>query len=120
VRLFLDQMFRVELAERLRAFDHDVRRADEVGLSRSDDAAILAQAIFEQRILVTLDGHFGDWAILPLATHSGVIRVKANPTSTENVLQVLLPLLAGRAQAQFKNHLAIVSRGRVGWIRTGA
>lgn len=118
MRLFLDQMFRVELAERLRAQGHDVVRAGEVGLSRADDADVLAQAIAQQRVLVTLDGHFGDWAILPLASHSGVIRVKVNPTTTENVLRVLTPLLSGRTEAQFQNQLVIASPGRARWIRT--
>jgi hypothetical protein len=52
VRLFLDQMFRLELAERLRARGHDVVRASEAGLSRADDADILAHAISQQRVQV--------------------------------------------------------------------
>ncbi len=87
-------MFRVELAEPLRVLGHDVVRAGEIGLSRSDDADILAQAIADQRTLVTLDGHFGDWAVLPLQAHLGVIRVKVHPTSTENGLRVLKSLFA--------------------------
>ena len=118
MRLFLDQMFRVELAEQLRSLGHDVVRAGEVGLSRADDADILAQAITQNRILVTLDGHFGDWAVLPLAAHPGVIRVKVRPTSTANVLQVLAPLFAGCDPAQFSNHLVIASPSRVRWIGT--
>lgn len=119
MRLFLDQMFRVELAEHLRALGHDVLRASAVGLDRADDADILARAIAQDRVLVTLDGHFGDWAILPLAAHSGVIRVKAHPTTTEKVVQVLLPLLASRTGTEFRNHLVIVSARRARWIRTG-
>lgn len=119
MRLFLDQMFRVELADHLRVLGHDVRRACEVGLSRADDADILAQTVAEQRTLITLDGHFGDWAILPLTTHSGVIRVKVHPATTENLLRVLVPLLAGGSEARFQNHLVIASLVRVRWIRTG-
>lgn len=118
--LFLDQMFRVELAERLRALGHNVVRASETGLSRADDADILARAIGERRILVTLNGHFGDWAVLPLRTHPGVIRIKVNPTTTENVLRVLAPLLAGRTPGQFADHLVIASPTRVRWVRTAA
>jgi len=33
----------------------------------------------EGRLLGTLDEHFGDWAILPLSAHPGVIRIKASP-----------------------------------------
>ena len=118
MRLFLDQMFRVELAEQLRRLGHDVVRASEVGLSRADDADLLAQATADQRILVTLDGHFGDWAVLPLEEHPGVIRVKVHPTSTENVLRVLELLFAGSQPAQFPNHLVIASPSRVRWIAT--
>lgn len=118
MRLFPDQMFRVELAARWRALGHDVVRASEVGLSRADDAEILAQAIAQQRSLITLDEHFGDWAVLPLRTHPGVIRVKVHPTSTENVLRVLAPLLTGRAPEQFADRLVIVSPARVRWIGT--
>jgi hypothetical protein len=76
------------------------------------------RAVQEQRTLVTLDGHFGDWVVLPLSQHFGVIRVEAHPTSTENVAKVLLPLLADHTQAEFRNRLVIVSLGRVRWIRT--
>jgi len=118
VRLFLDQMFRVELAEQLHELGHDVVRASEAGLSRADDADILAEAVAEHRILVTLDGHFGDWAVLPLSAHPGVIRVKVHPANTENVLRVLEPLFVRSESAQFTNHLVIASPMRVRWICT--
>ena len=111
-------MFRVELAEQLRVLGHDVVRASEVGLSRADDADILAQAISAKRILVTLDGHFGDWAILPLRAHPGVIRVKVHPPSTENVIRVLGPLFAASEPGRFPNHLVIASPTSVRWIGT--
>jgi predicted nuclease of predicted toxin-antitoxin system len=119
VRLFLDQMFRVELAEELRAAGHNVVRASEAGLGRADDSEILSQAIAQKRVLVTLDAHFGDWAVLPLEAQSGVIRVKVNPTTTANVLKVLRALLAGRREDDFANHLVIASTSRARWIRTG-
>jgi len=111
-------MFRVELAQQLGAAGHDVVRAAQHGLDRADDPEILSQAISQQRVLITLDAHFGDWAILPLAAHGGVIRVKVNPTTTANVLRVLTPLLAGRREQDFANHLVIASPSRVRWILT--
>jgi predicted nuclease of predicted toxin-antitoxin system len=39
------------------------------------DAAILAQAHREERILVTLDKDFGELAIVRLIPHSGIIRL---------------------------------------------
>jgi predicted nuclease of predicted toxin-antitoxin system len=111
-------MLRVELASLLRDAGHDVVRASETGQARADDALILERAVQDERTLVTLDGHFGDWAVLPLSEHFGVIRVKAHPTSTDRVAKVLLPLLANHSQADFRNKLVIVSLSRVRWIQT--
>jgi len=111
-------MLRTEFAVQLRAHGHDVVRAAEVGQDRADDALILERAMRDGRVLVTLDEHFGDWAVLPLSAHNGVIRVKAHPPTVENVAALLLPLLAGRTDADFVNRLVIVSPHRVRWIRT--
>ena len=66
-RLYLDQMLRHEVAQALRDEGHDVLRATEVGQARADDNQILQKAISENRVLITLDEHFGDWVILPLS-----------------------------------------------------
>ncbi len=42
----------------------------------------------ENRILVTLDEHFGDRVILQLSRHPGVIQVRVNPTTTKNIIRV--------------------------------
>jgi predicted nuclease of predicted toxin-antitoxin system len=117
-RIYLDQMFRVEVAQALRAAGYDVMRASEVGQSRADDRQILKKAIQEERVLVTLDEHFGDWVVLPLRRHPGVLRLKVNPTTSRNVLQLLLPFLKSHALAEFKDHLVIISPKRVKWVRT--
>ena len=114
----MDQCLRSELAELLRLRGHDVVRAAEAGQARADDALILERAVREERTLVTLDEHFGDWVVLPLSRHFGVIRVKAHPPTTENVAVLLSPLVASRAQADFENRLVIVSPKRIRWIRT--
>ena len=112
-------MLRVDLADFLRGRGHDVVRASESGHERADDAAILEKAIQQNRILITIDKHFGDWVVLPLSQHCGVIRVEAVPTSTENVAKVLLPLLKGKDHPDFRNRLVIASSTRARWIDTG-
>jgi len=57
-RLYLDQMFRVHVADALRTAGYNVMRASEVGQARADDDRILQQAIAENRILITLDEHY--------------------------------------------------------------
>jgi hypothetical protein len=43
-RIYLDQMFRVDIAVSLRKEGHDVIRASEVGQDRADDSEILKKA----------------------------------------------------------------------------
>lgn len=118
LRLYLDQMLRLDVAQALRGEGHDVIRASEVGQARSDDYEILRKAIAENRILVTLDEHFGDWVILPLSKHPGVIRLKVHPTTSENAIKLLLPFLGLHSSEQFKNYLVIFSPMRAKWVHT--
>ncbi|MFC1859861.1 DUF5615 family PIN-like protein [Thermodesulfobacteriota bacterium] len=118
LRLYLDQMLRLDVAQALRDEGHDVVRASEVGQARADDQQILQKAINENRILVTLDEHFGDWVILPLSKHTGVIRLKVNPTTSSNIIKLLTPFLRIHSSRQFKNHLVILSQTREKWVHT--
>jgi predicted nuclease of predicted toxin-antitoxin system len=118
LRLYVDQMLRLAVAQALRNEGHDVVRASEVGQARADDAEILERAISEDRILVTLDEHFGDWVVLPLSKHPGVIRLKIDPTTSKNAIALLIPFLRLHTSAQFRNHLVIVSPKRAKWILT--
>lgn len=53
MRLYLDQMFHLRVANALRTEGYDVLRASDVGQARSDDEDILRKAILDNRILVT-------------------------------------------------------------------
>ncbi len=118
LKIYLDQMLRLDVAQALRGEGHDVIRASEVGQARADDYEILQKAITENRILVTLDEHFGDWVILPLSKHPGVIRLKINPTTSKNATNLLTPFLRLHSSGQFKNHLVILSSKRAKWVHT--
>jgi len=102
----------------LRTEGHDVLRAVEVGQDRADDHQILQRAISDDRILVTLDEHFGNWAILPLKEHRGVIRLKIHPATHQNAIRILIPFLKKHTQRDFINQLIILSRRKSRWVRT--
>ncbi len=117
-RILLDQMLDKGVAIALRECGHDVVRADAIGLAMADDDEILAQAVLDDRILITLDEHFGDWAVLPLNHHSGVIRVKAVPAITSVILALLLPFFKVHENADFDDQLVIIRKNGVRWIHT--
>jgi len=93
---------RIDVAEALRREGHDVVRASEVGQERADDSEILERAKSEERILITFDEHFGNWVVLPIKKHFGVIRLKISPTTSANTINLLVPFLKNRTQDQFK------------------
>lgn len=117
-RLYLDQMFNQDIAQALGQEGYNVIRASEIGQDRADDKEILDRAVSENRILITLDQHFGDWVVLPLSHHPGVIRLKINPTTSKNVLELLVPFLRHQSPSQFKDRLVILSQQKVKWIAT--
>lgn len=116
--LLLDQMIDQYVSAELKKAGHDVVRVREVGLATADDYEILEKAIADNRILITLDEHFGDWTVLPLKKHPGVIRIKANPTTSMNVLDVLLPFIENNSNRDFRSKLVIISKKGNRWIRT--
>lgn len=118
MRLYLDQMLRVELAQMLQSAGHDVLRAAEAGQERADDSRVIERAISEGRTLITLDDDFGNPTVVPLRCHPGVIRLKIHPTTVANAASLLLPFLAKHPQADLANQLVIITRARVRWIRT--
>lgn len=118
MNLLLDQMLDEDVATALQAEGHNVLRVSAFDMKEAEDDEILNKAIETSRILVTLDEHFGDWAILPISHHPGVIRVKADPTSTNVVLAIVLPFLKQHATASLVDHLVIVKPRHVRWIKT--
>ena len=120
LRLFLDQCLRIEVAQALRGEGHDVVRASEVGQARADDFEILQRSVSDNRTLITLDEHFGNWVVLPLREHCGVIRLKISPTTFANAINLLIPFLKAHTQAQFQNNLVLLSSKRARWIYTGS
>ncbi len=59
MRFLVDQCLAVELASHLAAAGHDAVHVATYGLSRADDAEILARAATEGRVLVSADTDFG-------------------------------------------------------------
>ena len=118
MQLYLDQMLHADLATLLQHRGHDVIRASEIGQARADDQQVLDRATRAGRTLVTLDKDFGDWVVLPLNRHAGVIRVKIHPPLATSISEVLLPFLAAHRQEQFRNYLIILSSTSVRWINT--
>jgi len=117
-KLLLDQMIDAQVALALERQGWDVVRVAELGLATADDNQILAMAISQNRVLVTLDEHFGDWAVLPLESHPGVVRLKVSPTTSPNILALLFFFLNEHKERSYADHLVIVKPSSTRWVRT--
>lgn len=118
-RFLLDQMLDADVAEALNQQGFPALRVSALGMARSADHEILATAIKQDWVLITLDDDFGDWAVLPLQHHPGVVRIKANPATTQNILSVLLPFLQKHGDGTFKDTLVIVSERSIRRVHSG-
>ena len=111
-------MFDRSVRDVLREQGYDVIAVSEIDMATADDAEIMQWAIKNGRTVVTLDDHFGDWSILPLTNHPGVIRLKVNPTTSNNILNLLIPFLEQNSGRDFSNCLVIVRTTGIRWITT--
>lgn len=78
MRFLIDRCAGRRLAAWLRAAGHDVVEARQLG-SDPGDAALLARALREQRILVIIDTDFGTLVHLRGSPHAGLIRLPDVP-----------------------------------------
>ncbi len=112
-------MIDIDVAQSLRDDGFDVQCTVDVNMSRAKDPEILRHCIAEHRTLVTLDEHFGDWTLVHLKKHPGVIRLKVQPTTTNNIKSLLLPFLCNHKSKKFDDQLVIVKPTGIRWIYTG-
>jgi len=80
VRFLIDHCAGRRVADWLREQGHDVLEARELGPDPGD-RALLAKAAAEERILVTLDKHFGRFVFLESSEHAGLIRLPDLPAA---------------------------------------
>lgn len=74
MRLLLDACVWGGAAGDLRAAGHDVVWAGDWAEDPGDEQ-VLARADREERVLVTLDKDFGEWAVLRRTPHRGILRL---------------------------------------------
>lgn len=82
MRCFLDENLSPILSARLNSLGHDSICAFDAGKSGKTDVEIRRFAVEQGRVLITLDGDFGDLSRYPVAQTPGVIWLKPTPPIT--------------------------------------
>lgn len=111
MRILANENFPGQAVEALRSRGHDVVwvRTDLPGRSDQD---IIAQAVSEDRVLVTFDKDFGELAFRAgLSASSGVVLFRISPASPSRVAQLSVAVLESRND--WAGYFAVVEENRV-------
>jgi predicted nuclease of predicted toxin-antitoxin system len=96
----------------LRQWGHDVVTASELGMQRASDEEMLRKAGETHRLLVTRDKGFGSLVFLGTAPCSGVILLRIDPTSVDDVHRELGRLLSQNSEEALRSLFCVVEPHR--------
>ena len=110
MRFLVDRCAGRRIADRLKALGHDVAEARERTPDPGDDA-LLAWAVAERRVLVTMDKDFGELVYRQGAAHAGLIRLPHVPSAERVAL--IEQILADHSPDQIEGAIVTVRGARV-------
>lgn len=108
MKFLVDQPVSPVLAAWLRDGGHDAVHARERGLSRAADAALVALAIAEDRVLVTADLDYPRIIALSSADRPGLILFRAGNISDARMLELLKRVLVEVRPEQLARSVVVV------------
>ena len=113
MKFFLDENISPRHAVRLRSLGYGAVAAFELGLSGASDTEIRSAAINDGRILVTLDGDFGNILRYPADTTPGVVWLRLHPPTEEAIIEALDRLIKRLRLEGLEGKLAVVDEDKI-------
>ena len=99
------------VAETVRALGHDVRAVRDVD-PRMADVDILAWAVRESRLVVTMDKDFGELVYRSGEPHAGVLLLRLEAMRTTERVQIVTDIFSNHA-ADLAGHFSVYQNGRL-------
>jgi predicted nuclease of predicted toxin-antitoxin system len=112
-RLLCDQNIRTDTVAYLRSCGHDAISTRDLDLSEGDDDIILAEAVRQDRVVLTFNSDFGDIRLFPPETHCGVIRLRVHPQDRATIHPALDRALSRLTPESLRGRIAVVERGKI-------
>jgi len=116
LRFLVDVNVGRAMVEYLRRAGHDVVAVRDLDPCM-DDADLLALAVREQRIIVTMDTDFGELVYRSGQPHAGVLLLRMPGARRDEKVQVMEHILARYAD-KLAGHFCVYQKGRLR-VRTG-
>jgi predicted nuclease of predicted toxin-antitoxin system len=96
--------------EKLRAWGHDVITARELGMQRASDEELLIEAQQTKRLLVTRDKDYGALVFLKKTYSVGVIFLRMNPSTAEDVHREFSRFLQEHNETQLQRCFSVIEQ----------
>jgi len=112
MRILTDQDVYKVTVDRLREWGHDVLTAKEIGLEKASDEVLLSKAREMRRLLMTRDKDFGALVFLRKELSTGVILLRVNPVTVEDVHLELCRLFHEHSGDELKHLFCVVEPHR--------
>lgn len=90
MRFLVDQNLSPALAEALSREDHESVHVRDRGLSRADDATVMALAVDEDRVVLSADTDFGELLARSEAAGPSVLMLRRQPTHRASAMSGLI------------------------------
>lgn len=113
MRFKLDENLPLELAADLRLQGHDADTVPEENLAGEADSVIVAAALEERGVLLTLDKGIANPLQRPAKTHAGVVLFRPGTSGRTNVLDFIRARLPELLKHELADRLTVVSEQRI-------
>lgn len=113
IKMLLDQGLPRTAANLLRERGWDVEHVSERGMSKAEDAAIIALARMEQRMVVTLDADFHALLAVSGATGPSVLRIRMEGLKADQVVLLVERVLALASDELNQGAMITLTDGKV-------
>lgn len=113
MRLKLDENLSGALRDELVRLGHDVHTCADEGLAGRPDPDVFVACVAEGRVLLTLDGDFGDIRRYPPGTHPGIALLRPAGDDVASCIAVAVRFLAHVSPADVPGNLYIVDDARI-------
>jgi len=113
VRFKIDENLPQEVSLFLNSCGHDAHSVHSEGLTGSDDMGLIETCKKEDRLLITLDLDFADIRMYPYAETPGIIVIRTENQSKNNVLSIVSRISALPELISASHKLWIVEESRI-------
>jgi predicted nuclease of predicted toxin-antitoxin system len=113
VKFKIDENLPVELVADLNRAGHDADTVVDENLAGAADPIVVAAALREGRILLTLDKGIASLIQHPVNTHAGVVLFRPGASGRSAVLDFIRSHLAELLVLELANRVTVVSEGRI-------